>query len=132
MSRHLGALALAARGDLVDLIDEDNAVLFKHLERLGTNIVFIDKFGRLFFRQDLERLADQHFAGLALALSHLTKQAAQLLGHLFHTGRAHHLQGRGRARHIDLDAALGELALAEFFTKALARAALRLARRWRA
>ena len=55
-----------------------------------------------------------------------------MLGHLLHTGRAHHLQGRRGARHIDFNAALGQLALAQLLAKALASGTFRLAARLKA
>jgi hypothetical protein len=48
LARHFGTAALAARSHLVDLVNEDDAVLLQHMQRLGLDVVFIDQLGGLF------------------------------------------------------------------------------------
>ena len=45
LARDVGALRLRARGDLVDLVDEDDAVLLGVGERLDFQLVLVDELG---------------------------------------------------------------------------------------
>ena len=43
LARHVGAVRVGARGDLVDLVDEDDAVLLGRCERARLDVVVVDR-----------------------------------------------------------------------------------------
>ena len=45
------ATAFTARGDLVNLVNEHNAVLLQHVQRLGLDLVFVDQLGGFYQTQ---------------------------------------------------------------------------------
>ena len=94
LARHVGTTAFRARSHLVNFVNEDNAVLLEHVQRLRLDVFLVDQFGRFFIDQQFHRFGDFELACLALGLTHLTEHATQLLGHFFHAGRTHDLQLR--------------------------------------
>ena len=123
LARYLGAAALGARGDFVHLINEHNAVLLQHVQRLHLDLFLIHQFGSLFIDQQLQRFTDLQLARLPLVLAHLTEHTAQLLGHFLHSRGPHDLQGGGRLNEIDFNSPVIKLPLAQFLAKGLARCA---------
>ena len=113
LARHLGAAVFAARGHLVDLVDEDDAVLLGVVQRRGLDVVLVHQLGGLFVHQQLARLGDLDLARLALARAHLREQALELLGHLFHALRAHDLELRLGLGQVDLDFLVVQRAFAQ-------------------
>ena len=122
----LGPAALATRGDLIDLIDEYDAVLLQHVQRLGLDLFFVDQLGSFFIDQQLQGFRDLELSCLAFLLAHLAEHATQLLGHFLHTRRPHDLQLRSRLCHIDLDFPVCQLAFPQLLAKSLACRTFRL------
>ena len=58
-------LALLARGHLVDLVDEDDAVLLGVVQGMGLDLFLVDQLGASLVGQQLERLGDLQLARLA-------------------------------------------------------------------
>jgi hypothetical protein len=102
----------AARGHLVDLVDEDDAVLLGVVQRPHLDLFFVDQLGRFFVDQQLHRLGDFELARCAWPAPS-GQTCPQLLGHLLHAGGPHDLQlragspdrFRSRDRRADLRAA---------------------------
>ena len=119
-TRDVRAVGVGTPRDLVDLVQEHNAVLLEVVERTGADVFLVDELARLFFEQHLARMGDLHAAAALAACAQILKHAAQLIGHFFHARRGHDLDadiGRGD---LDLDFAIFELALAQHLAKALA------------
>jgi hypothetical protein len=111
---------LAAR-DLVDLVEEHDAVLLRAGERARLDVVVVDELARLFVGQRLQRFADAHLAKLAPSAGQLREHALDLVGEILHAGRRHDLRRTGQRRDLDLDLPIVELAFAKHLAKALAR-----------
>ena len=124
LARHFSAIAFGARGHLVNFVNEHNAVLLEHVQRLRLDVFLVDQFGRFFINQQFHRFGDLELAGLALGLTHLTEHATQLLGHFFHASRTHDLQLRRWLGYLYFNLALSELPLAQLLAKDLPRRAL--------
>ena len=84
-ARNVGsAAALATARDLVDLVDEDDAVFARAVHRFALDRVHVDQFVRLLLREDAARFGYGHaFARLAFG-----QESAE---HLAHVGAAAHL-----------------------------------------
>ena len=76
---HLALLA----GDLVDLVEEDDAKGFHALERVGRHVLHVDELLELLLQQDAPCFAHLH-RPLPLALRH---HVAQHLGEVLHAVR---------------------------------------------
>src|SRR5690606_6024306 len=105
-------------GHLVDLVDEHDAQVLGALHGLVGHLVMVDEAVGLLVLEDAPGVAHARLAARALlgheALEHLLQVQARLL----HAGQGH---GAGRlVRHLDLDHALVELALAQQRPHALA------------
>src|SRR5690606_7889274 len=103
---------LAALGDLVDLVDEDDAVLLAGLDRGFAHVVLVDQLAGLFLDQLRARGLDRHRALVGLAAGLLREHRPQLLAHLLHARRGHDVDA-DVDRGLDLDLALVELAGAQ-------------------
>src|SRR5690606_41154782 len=69
LARHVGPRgARLAAGDLVDLVEEDDAALLTALDGELLHAVVVDELLRLLLLEDLERFGDQQLAALRLAL----------------------------------------------------------------
>ena len=104
--------------DLVDLVNKDDALLLHAFKRFTSNIVLIDEFCRFLIGKDFHRLGNPQASGL-LPTWHLRKQLLQLLGELFHTGGAHHFEGRRWLVDFEFDLPVVELAFTQLFAKLL-------------
>ena len=128
---HVGAGALAAlAGDLVDLVDEDDAVVFDAVQRLVHHVVHVDQLLQLFVDQDAARLVQMYRAALFLLRDQLLNHFAEIDVRPFHAlRRLHHLQHRETLLlHLDLDVALLELPVFQLLAQLLTRAAAALLR----
>jgi hypothetical protein len=122
LARHFGAVGFRARGDLVDLIEEDDAVLLDVLQRLGLDVLVVDQARGLFVGQRLHRVADLHLAHALLAAAHVLEHALDLLRQVFHAGRGEDLHaGLGRGN-LDFDFLVVQFAFAQLLAEFLARA----------
>src|SRR2546422_689518 len=125
-ARDIGSRALAAlAGDLVDLVDEDDAVILNAVERLVHHVVHIHELLQLFVDQDAARLVQVHGAPLFLFGNQLLNHFAEVDVRSFHSlRRLHHLQHReALLLHLDLDVALLELPFLQLGAQLLTRPA---------
>ena len=118
-SRDAAVARVIAHGDLVDLVDEDDAGLFGDFNRLAADLLFIDKARGFFVAQQLEGGLDGQATGLRLAAVHVREHALELAGHFLETGRGHDLDARDGIGHLDLDLAIIQFAFAQFLAEDL-------------
>jgi len=88
LARDVAADVLAC-GDFVNFIQKDDAVLFDVVDGNRAQVVFVDALGGLFFDDELEGFLDLEFARFGFVACQIGEHAAQLLGHVFHTGGTH-------------------------------------------
>src|SRR3546814_14993881 len=81
---------------LVDLVDEDDAVLLAGLDRGLAHFLLVDQLGRLFLDQHRPRGGDAQRALVGLAAGDLREHLPQLLAHLLHAGRGHDVRSEER------------------------------------
>ena len=125
MARHVGAVGGLASGDLVDLVDEDDAGLLDPLHGVVDHGLHIDQLVGLLDRQQVQRLRDFDAAFLALLGHHVGEHFLELVLHFLHALRGHDLdERRGRARHLQLDLSVVERAFAQHGAHFLACAGL--------
>src|SRR5262249_49913231 len=106
--------------DLVDLVDEYDAILLAGGERARLDLFVVDQARGLFLDQDRPRRLDGQLAPLRLLARQRGEHAAQLLRHFLHAGRRHDLDAEIHLR-LDLDFALVQRAFAQLFAQLLAR-----------
>ena len=77
-ARDVGAAAhaVAARIDLVDLVEEDDAVVLDRRDRLGGNLVVVDQLVALFGDQNVEAVLDRDAARLCALAECLSQHLA--------------------------------------------------------
>ena len=121
-ARDVGAAGLRTRGDLVDLVEEDDAVLLDVLDGLLFQLVFVDQLGRFLLDQQLQGFLDLDLARLLALPAHARKHGLDLFRHFFHARRRHDFHLRARFGQFQLDFLVIELALAQALAEGLARA----------
>ena len=102
LAGNIGARGLLASRDLVDLIDEDDAVLLGIPERLHLEILFVDHLAGFFIGQQLEGFLDLELAGLGACTAQILEQALQLLRQVLHAGRRHDLDAGRQGAHFGM------------------------------
>ena len=120
LARHLCPTALTARGDLVQLVQKHDAVLFGIGDGLAANVFFVDEFRCLFIEQQLHGLGNLELAGFAFASPHLAEHATQLLGHFLHARRPHQLHLGWGVGDIDFDILVVQRTFPQLLAKHLA------------
>ncbi len=120
LARHVGALRIGAAGHLVDLVEEDDAVLLDGLDRLQLHFLVIDQAGGFLVGQQLQRLADLQLARLLLAAAHVLEHALDLLGQFLHARRREDLGLHARRGDFDVDFLVVQLALTQLLAEFLA------------
>ena len=120
LAGHVGAADVAALGDLVDLVDEHDAVLLDRLQGAGLELLLVDQRGGFLVADQLEGVLDLELAGLLLALGQAGEQVLQLAGHLLHARRGHDLHAGRRVGHLDVDLLVVQLAFAQALAEQLA------------
>src|SRR5690606_21301922 len=118
LAADVGAHALAALGDLVDFVDEDNAVLLAGLDRSRAHFVLVDQLAGLFLDQQRARGMDRHAAPVGLAAAEIGEHLPQLLAELPRAGRGHAVATPAGGE-VEFDLALVELAGAQLATQLL-------------
>jgi len=86
LARHVAAVGVRAGGDLVDLVEEHDAVLLDCGQRLLLGLLVVDQAPGFLLGQQLHRLAHLELAGLATALPEVGEHALQLLRQVLHPG----------------------------------------------
>ena len=116
---------LAAAGHLVDLIEEDDAVLLDVLDRPQLELLLVDPLGRLLVAQHLAGIADAQLAPLGAALAEVLEEPLELAGHLLHARRGHDLHPQGGGGDLYLDLAVVQIPGAQLVAELLAGRARR-------
>ncbi len=100
LAGHVRALALAAlaAGDLVDLVDEDDAAGLGADQRVARHPVVVHQLAGLLLLEQLERLGHAHLAALgAVHARHVLEEVLQVDAHLLHAVAGEVAQERGVA-----------------------------------
>ena len=118
-----GTVSGLAPGDLVDLVEEDDAAGFHPFQGHARHLVHVDEFLFLFLHQVIQRFGHAHFAALALLAEDVGQHVLEVDAHFLDAGVGGDLE-RGRAvLDVDLHDAFVEFAfpqaLAEFLAGAL-------------
>src|SRR6185295_13302859 len=121
LARHVRAVDLGTARDLVDLVQEHDAVLLRIGHCTGLELVVVHQAPRLFLDDELHRLADLHAPQALAAAAEVGEHSLNLRGELLHAGRREDLHLRLRRGHLDVDLLVVELAFAQFFPELLAR-----------
>ena len=117
-------VAAFAAGDLVDLVDEDDAGLLDALDRGVGDRVHVDQLLLFFGQQPLARFGHGDAAALRAALEQSRHHVAQVDADFFHRRSGDQLDRRERfLLDVDFDHAIVELAVAQLLAHPLARAA---------
>ena len=124
LARDIGSLHFRAARDLVDLIEEHDAVLLRIGKRAALQLVVVHQARRLLLGEDLGRLADPHAPQPAAAATQVGEHALDLRGELLHARRREDLHLRARCGDLDVDLLFVELAFAQPLAEFLARGAL--------
>ena len=111
---------IAAFTDLVDFIDEDDAVLLDRLDCAELDVLIVDHLVGLFFLEGLQGFLDLELAGLGAIRMQILKHVLQLIAHLLHTRRRHDFHADLARAHLDVNVLVIQIAfsqlLAEFLT----------------
>ena len=115
---HIGAADIAALGNLVDFVDEHDAVLLNGFKGFGLEFFVIDQATGFFVTHHFQCFFDFQLAVLALAFAHVGKQALQLVGHFFHAWRRGNIDA-GNVCDFDFDFLVVQLAFTQAFAEQL-------------
>ena len=121
LARDVGAARFLARRDLVDLVEEHDALLLDPVDRDGAQLFLVDALAGFLVGQQLERILDGHFARFLFVTCKTGKHALELLGHIFHARRAHDVHLGSLLRDFDIDLGRIEQPFAQPLAKSLAR-----------
>src|SRR5437867_5394545 len=123
LAAHVGAVATLAAGDLVDLIEKDDAAGLHALERDPYHLVHIDELLLLFLHQVIKRLGNTQLALPGTLAEEIGQQVLEVDVHLLDSRVGRDLERRPALFHVDFDYALVELArlqtLAQLFPRAV-------------
>src|SRR6266513_2109807 len=119
LARDVGAADVAAARDLVDLVEEHDAVLLGVGERARLQLVVVDQPACFLLGQQLGRLADLHAPQPPPPAAEVGQHALDLRGELLHARRGEDLHLRLARRHLDVDLLVVELALAQLLPEFL-------------
>ena len=117
-ARDVGRAVLGRAGDLVDLVDEDDAHLLHALASLVHQSFLIHQFAGFFLDQHVIGLADLHLAAATARREGLAEHVPHLVAHLFHAGDGEHVHALGRLLgHFDFHFAVVHEAKAELLAQ---------------
>ena len=117
LARDVRAVRLAPAGDLVDLVDEDDAVVFDVFNGLAREIVLVDEASSLLVGVDLKKLLHGQAALFALTRVDLVKDALKLVFKIVHPLRGDHVEGRGTCGHVGFKHLVVQAPLAQILAK---------------
>ena len=116
----IGAAAVVgAPADLVDLVEEDDALLFHPLQGAQLQLLLVDALGRLLVAQQLHGVRHLELAPLGAIAAQILEQALELAGHVLHARRGHDLDANGRGTDLDLHLALVQFPPAQLVAELL-------------
>jgi hypothetical protein len=124
LARNVGAVAAGlAAGHLVELVDEDDAILLGPANRLLGDAIHVDELADFLLGERLQGLGNAEAAVLGAVV--LGKHVLQVEHHVFHAGAGEDIGERLSAlAGVDLDHLVVELALAQQAAQILARGRL--------
>ena len=126
-ARDIRTVSALAPGDLVDLVEEDDARLFHPVHRDALHLVHIDQALLLFLDQVLHRVADLHLPLLGLLAEDVRQHVLDVDAHLLHALVGDDLERRhALLADVEFNHALIELAFTQLLTQLLAGAMLRI------
>ena len=105
---------IAVHGDLIDLVEEDDAAALRDLHGCLRDLVHVDELAGLLLCEDLARLLDADLA-LSMALRHeVAEHVLEVVTHALEARAREHADHRtARLLDVDLDELLFELAVLE-------------------
>ena len=114
-ARHVGPHRFpSGAGDLVDLVEKDDAHLFHAVERIGDEVVPVDELVELLLGQDAARLGHLHVSLLGALGEHVFQHLAERLHSFGRALRRHDIEHRRcRLRDLDFDVTPFQLAVPE-------------------
>ena len=123
LAADVGTLAFGARADLVDLVEEDDAILLHGIDGLLNDLVLIEKLVRLFCHQHIMAGLHRHAPGLRPAAKRLAQHVGEIDDAGRRTGHTRNLEASRSAGicHLNLDFLVVHLARAQLFAECLAR-----------
>src|SRR5450631_1142306 len=123
-ARHIRPGGFLAARDLVDFVDENDAVLLGVLDGAYLELLLVDHLRCLLVDQQSQGIFDFQFARTGAVLAQTLEHALQLLGHLLHPRGRHDFHAQRARAHLDLDLAIVEFAFAQHFSETLPRIAV--------
>ena len=118
---HIDAMRLGAAGDLVQLVQEDDAGLLHGVDGVRLDLVFVHQPHGFLFPQAAARVLHLEPHGLLAAAGHVGEHVLQLARHLLHAGRRHDLNADGGRFHLQLHLAVIHVAGGEPVAEKLPR-----------
>src|SRR6185437_289856 len=122
-ARHVGPVAALAAGDLVNLVEEDDAGILHPLNGHAGDLVHINQALLLFLDEVVKGLANLHLPLFGALAEDVGQHVLNVNVHLFHALVRDDFEGRkGLLADIELDHAVVEAALAQLLAQLLAGA----------
>jgi hypothetical protein len=119
LARNIGPLRLLAAGDLVDFVQEHDAVLLRIGQRLGLEVIVIDHARRLLVSEQPHCLRYGNAPGPLLAAANVLEHALDLLREFLHAGRAEDLHLARRGADLDVEFLVVERPFPQHFAEFL-------------
>ena len=111
-----GAAAVHIRfGDLVDLVDKDDAVVFRQRDGFLCHEVFVDELFRFLFGENVPRFGDGHTFFLFLRWHDVFHHIVHIIHDLVHAGCGEHVVGHVLFFNLDLDDLVVKFVAAQLF-----------------
>ena len=117
----IGAVPAFAPGDLIDLVQEDDAAGLHSLQRHARHLVHVDELLLFFLHQVIGRFRHPHLAAARLAAEEIGEHVLQIDAHLFDARVGGDFEVGAAVFHFQFHDALVELALAQPLAQFLAR-----------
>ena len=121
LARHIGALRILTRGDLVELVDEHDPVLLRVGQRHRLQLFVVHHPCCFFVGEKPHRFGDADPARLLAPAADVREHSLDLLRQIFHPGRSEDLHRRRCRRYLDLDLAVVERPFAQHLSELLSR-----------